>query len=139
VAHTPAIAPLKNIRMTSKYGWRKDPFTHFLVPHRGIDFAESRGAKVFATADGVVTLAKTVPTFGRVIIIDHGYGYETVYGHLQSLYVYSGQQVKRGQIIGVVGNSGRSTAPHLHYEVRVDGNQVNPLDYVFDENLSTIP
>ena len=89
-----------------------------------------------ATADGVVVDAKRIPNFGKTIVIDHGFGYETVYGHLQTFKVRPGSKVKRGQIIGTVGNTGRSTAPHLHYEVRVNKEQVDPLDYMFEESLA---
>ncbi|MBC8203960.1 M23 family metallopeptidase [bacterium] len=134
---TPAICPVTNPRLTSGYGWREDPFSGVLAPHRGLDFGAERGTPVFATADGKVVMTKRVNTFGKVILIDHGYGYETLYGHLQSYNVKSGQTVKRGDIIGTVGNTGRSTAPHLHYEVRVNHEQVNPADFMFEEILLT--
>ena len=133
--HTPAICPVKKVRVTSGYGWRKDPFTGVLKPHKGIDFGAERGTPVYATADGQVVMTRRVNTFGKVIRIDHGYGYETVYGHLQTYNIRSGQQVKRGDIIGTVGNTGRSTAPHLHYEVRVNKEPVNPADFMFEESL----
>ena len=137
-AHTPAISPVEKIKITSKFGWRKDPFTNVRRPHKGLDFGALRGTEVFATADGVVTMCKRVPTFGKFIVIDHGYGYETAFGHLQSFKVKRGQKVTRGQLIGAVGNTGRSTAPHLHYEVRVNKKQVDPMDFIFDEKLTTI-
>ena len=136
--HTPAIAPVNKIRITSYFGWRKDPFTGKRTPHKGVDFGAPRGTEAFATADGVVIMCKRVPTFGKLIIIDHGYGYETVYGHLQSFRVMKGERVKRGQVIGVIGSTGRSTAPHLHYEVRVNKVQVDPLDYIFNESLAVV-
>lgn len=136
--HTPAICPVEKIRLTSGYGWRKDPFTGVRKPHHGVDFGAPRGTTVYATADGVVTMVKRIDTFGKIIRIDHGYGYETVYGHLQSFNVRLRQKVKRGDLIGTVGNTGRSTAPHLHYEVRVNKEPVNPMDYLFDESLAKI-
>lgn len=137
-AHTPAISPLEKIRITSKFGYRKDPFTGYKRPHKGLDFGAKRGTQLMATADGVITMAKRVPTFGKVIIIDHGFGFETVYGHLQSFNVSQGDKVKRTDVIGLVGSTGRSKGPHLHYEVRVNGKQVDPMDYVFDHSMASI-
>ncbi len=134
--HTPAISPLTNMRITGRFGWRPDPFTGIRRPHKGMDFGAVRGTPVLATADGRVVLVKRVPTFGKVVVIDHGYGYETVYGHLNSFEVMTGERVKRGQVIGGVGNTGRSTAPHLHYEVHVNNKAVDPLDFVFDESVA---
>jgi len=134
--HTPAISPIANMRITGRFGWRPDPFTGVRRPHKGMDFGAVRGTPVLAAADGRVVLVKRVPTFGKVIVIDHGFGYETVYGHLQSFEVVTGERVKRGQVIGGVGNTGRSTAPHLHYEVHVNNKAVDPLDFVFDESVA---
>jgi len=136
--HTPAICPVKEIRITSGYGYRRDPFTHERKPHHGIDFGAPRGTPVYAPADGKVVMVKRQYTFGKVIKIDHGYGFETVYGHLNSYNVKVGQTVKRGDLIGAVGNTGRSTGPHLHYEVRVDKKTVNPMDYLFDISMTSI-
>ncbi len=136
MAHTPAVCPLENPRITSKFGYRRDPFTGRISPHRGIDLGARRGTPIRATADGVVITAKRIPNLGKTIIIDHGFGYETVYGHMQSYRISKGSRVKRGQIVGAVGNTGRSTAPHLHYEVRVNKQQVDPLDYMFEEALA---
>ncbi len=137
-AHTPAISPVEEIRITSKFGYRKDPFTGLRRPHKGLDFGAPRGTPVFATADGRVVMVKRVPTFGKVVMIDHGYGYETVFGHLHSFNVKVGDKVKRGDIIGTVGNTGRSNGSHLHYEVRINNKQVDPMDFVFDESMITI-
>jgi len=136
--HTPAISPVERIRLTSMFGFRNDPFTRMRKQHPGVDFGAPRGTPVFATADGVVTLAKRISTFGKVIRIDHGYGYETYYGHLQSFNVHNNQKVKRGEVIGFVGNTGRSTGPHLHYEVRIDKQAVDPMDYLFDESIAIL-
>jgi hypothetical protein len=132
ILHTPSIWPVDGGRLTSYFGKRRDPFTRRIRPHYGIDIGAKRGTKVFAAADGVVKEVKRKYAFGKVVIIDHGYGFETVYGHLHSYAVSVGQAVKRGDLIAAVGNTGRSTAPHLHYEVRIDGKPVNPLDFMFE-------
>lgn len=133
--HTPAISPVDKIRITSRFGIRKDPFTGVRRPHKGLDFGAVRGAPVKATADGIVTMVKRVPTFGKVIMVDHGFGYETIYGHLNSFAVRPGQRVTRGDVIGAVGNTGRSTSPHLHYEVWQNRRQVDPIDFIFDDSI----
>ncbi len=130
--HTPSIRPVEGGRISSHFGRRRDPFTHRWTHHNGTDFSLERGAPVYTTADGEVVYAKRSHGLGKVIVIDHGYGYRTVYGHLDAFNTARGQQVKRGQKIGEVGNTGRSTAPHLHYEVHVDGKAVNSLDYFFE-------
>jgi hypothetical protein len=132
ILHTPSIWPVDGGRLTEYFGKRRDPFTHRIRPHYGIDIAAKRGTRVYATADGVIEEAKRKYAFGKVIIINHGYGFETVYGHLHSFSVTPGQKVKRGDLIGTIGNTGRSTGPHLHYEVRIDSNPVNPLDFMFE-------
>ena len=136
ICHTPSICPLNNPRSTSRFGYRKDPFTRQIRFHHGLDFGAPRGTPIRATADGVVVLAKRMALMGKVVVIDHGYGYETVYGHMQSFRVSKGSSVKRGDIIGTVGNTGRSTAPHLHYEVRTNKKQVDPLDYMYEDNFA---
>ena len=128
----------EKIRITSRFGYRKDPFSGYKRPHKGLDFGAMRGTPIMATADGRVTMSKRVPTFGKVVIINHGFGFETVYGHMQSFNVKVGDKVKRRDVIGLVGNTGRSKGPHLHYEVRVNSKQVDPLDYVFDESVASI-
>lgn len=132
ILHTPSIWPVDGGRLTDYYGKRPDPFTGRIRPHYGIDIGAKRGTHVYATADGVVKTAKRKYTFGKLIILNHGYGFETVYGHLHSYAVTPGQKVKRGDLIGTVGNTGRSTGPHLHYEVRINGTAVNPLDFMFE-------
>jgi len=136
--HTPAVCPVKEVRITSGYGYRRDPFTHERKPHHGVDFGAPRGTPIYAPADGKIVMAKRQYTFGKVIKIDHGYGFETVYGHMHNFNVRVGQTVKRGDLIGTVGNTGRSTGPHLHYEVRVDNKNVNPMDYLFDISMTSI-
>ena len=132
ILHTPSIWPVDGGRLTDYFGNRPDPFTRRIRPHYGIDIGAKRGTHVYASADGVVKTAKRKYTFGKLIIINHGYGFETVYGHLHSYAVTPGQEVKRGDLIGTVGNTGRSTGPHLHYEVRINGTAVNPLDFMFE-------
>jgi hypothetical protein len=132
VAHTPSIWPVDGGRLTSYFGKRHDPYTGKIVPHLGVDISANRGTRIYAPADGVVVQSRPQYGLGRVVTIDHGYGFRTVYGHLNSTVVLPGQKVKRGDLIAFVGNSGRSTGPHLHYEVLVNGNPVNPLDFMFE-------
>jgi murein DD-endopeptidase MepM/ murein hydrolase activator NlpD len=130
--HVPSIIPLNTGRMTDAFGYRRDPFTHQIRFHYGVDFSSPTGTPVYSTADGTVTKAHRVPGFGKVVEVDHGYGYTTVYGHMDEYIVRRGQRLKRGDQIGSVGNTGRSTASHLHYEVRVKGRPVDPLDYFYE-------
>ena len=138
--HTPSLRPVNGGYRSSGFGRRKDPFTHRSTHHNGLDFSHERGAPVFATADGIVVHSKRTHGLGKVIIIDHGYGFRTAYGHLDIFNASKGQHVKRGQKIGEVGNTGRSTGPHLHYEVHIDKKAVNPMDYFFEgyTNLTRI-
>lgn len=128
--HTPSILPC-NGRFTSGFGMRRDPFTGRMHFHKGIDLAAPIGTPVYATADGVVSRIIREPRgYGILLEIDHGMGIKTRYGHLSKVLVKPGQKVKRGQIIAKVGNTGRSTGPHLHYEVRVLNKPVSPLNYI---------
>lgn len=131
----PAIQPVKNEqmkRMASGYGYRSDPFTKARKMHQGMDFTAPTGTPIFATGDGVVRRAdNTASGYGNHIVIQHGYGYETLYGHLSKYKVKAGQRVKRGDIIGYIGSTGRSEAPHLHYEVHKDGKPVNPINFYY--------
>ncbi len=126
----PAIMPIANKdlkRWASGYGYRLDPFYHTPSFHPGMDFTAEVGTEVYATAAGVVQLTKSEAwSYGNHVIIDHGYGYTTLYGHLSRFAVKPGQKVTRGQLVGYVGNTGRSTGPHLHYEVRKYKNPLNP-------------
>jgi murein DD-endopeptidase MepM/ murein hydrolase activator NlpD len=131
ISSTPAIAPVKGI-LTSGFGYRADPMTHGRGVHQGIDIAAPQGQPVRASADGVVMRATSVGGFGQAVFIAHGFGVTTGYGHLSRIDVRPGQRVKRGDLLGLVGSTGRSTAPHLHYEVRIDGDPVNPLAYILD-------
>jgi septal ring factor EnvC (AmiA/AmiB activator) len=131
LAATPAIWPAKGW-LTSRFGTRISPFTNQKQFHAGIDIAGERGTDVISPAQGKVVFSGSRGPLGKSIIIDHGYGVRTQYGHSDDLYVKSGETVQRGQRIAALGNSGRSTGPHLHYVVEVKGKAVNPLDYIFD-------
>ncbi|WP_224491508.1 M23 family metallopeptidase [Robertkochia flava] len=131
----PAIQPVRNKdlkRMASGYGWRSDPFTKVRKFHYGMDFTAPRGTPIYATGDGKVIRADNRATgYGEHIRIDHGFGYITIYAHLSKYKVRKGQQVKRGDIIGYVGSTGRSQAPHLHYEVWKDEKRINPINFYY--------
>jgi hypothetical protein len=122
--------------LSSDFGWRIDPFSKRSTFHNGLDFASEPGLNVYATGDGTVSFVKlSNGGYGNVLVIDHGYGYSSKYGHLQKIFVHSGQKVYRGQIIALLGNSGKSTGPHLHYGVEYLGKSVNPYFY-FSDDLS---
>ena len=129
MASTPSIWPVKGW-VTSEFGMRRSPFT--LAPdfHGGIDIAASWGTSVTAAADGVVTFAGYKGGLGKAIIIDHGFGVSSYYGHTSSLLVHEGEKIKRGAKIALVGNTGHSTGSHLHYEIHVDGVPVDPMKYI---------
>jgi len=137
LACIPAIQPVSNKnlkRLSSYFGYRTDPIYKVKKFHEGIDFSAPIGTPVYATGDGVVKEIKhSRRGYGNRIIIDHGYGYQTVYAHLHKFKVRKGQKVVRGQVIATVGNTGKSTAPHLHYEVRKDKKAVNPIYYFFND------
>lgn len=153
LASLPAIQPMKNEnlrRISSYYGYRPDPFYKVTKFHSGVDFSSSLGTEIYATGDGTVKRVKLSRRgYGNEIIIDHGYGFKTRYAHLKEFKVKKGEKVKRGQVIGLVGNTGKSTAPHLHYEVIKNNKTVNPIYYFFNDlttaefermlELSTIP
>jgi murein DD-endopeptidase MepM/ murein hydrolase activator NlpD len=131
LAATPAIWPTRGI-LTTSFGNRIDPFTGRIEAHQAIDIATQLGNKVIAPADGVVLVAETRDYYGKMIIIDHGFGYVTRYGHLSGFNVREGQRVKRYDVIGYVGTTGRSNGPHLHYEVRYYDKPMNPNDFILD-------
>lgn len=135
LAAIPAIQPVANedlSRMASGYGWRTDPFTKARKFHHGMDFTAPTGTPIYATGDGKVIRADNKATgYGNHIVIDHGFGYETLYAHLHKYNIRAGQQVKRGDIIGFIGSTGRSQAPHLHYEVIKDGERINPINFYY--------
>ncbi len=134
LAATPSIKPVRGW-FTSKFGYRISPFTGRPVMHNGLDIAASPGSPVYAPADGVVSYAGYDAGYGKLVSIDHGYGVITRFGHLSQISVEVGQKIKRRDLVAGVGNTGRSTGPHLHYEVRVNGVAVDPSLYVFDESL----
>ncbi|MET0392435.1 MAG: M23 family metallopeptidase [Chitinophagaceae bacterium] len=139
LAHTPAIQPVSNkdlTRIASGFGYRIDPIYKTTKMHAGIDFTAPQGTPIYATADGTVTTAgNTGNGFGNHVIIRHGYGYETLYGHMVRVKARNGQQVKRGEVIGWVGSSGKSTGPHCHYEVHKGETKLDPV-YFFYNDLS---
>ena len=132
----PSIQPVINPELsllTTSYGMRIHPFYKTLTSHQGVDYAIPEGSRVFATADGKVKEVRRSSTQGQTVIIDHGNGYETSYSHLQRISVVRNQQVRRGDIIALSGDTGLSLAPHLHYEVRLNGMRVDPIHYFFQE------
>lgn len=131
ISSTPSIAPVRGI-YTSTFGYRRDPITGQRAYHSGVDISAPPGKPVKASADGVVTKTEQYGNLGRAVFIAHGFGVTTVYGHLSRINVTPGQRVDRGAIVGLVGNSGRSTGYHLHYEVQVNGEPTNPLAYILD-------
>lgn len=132
LASTPAIKPVDGGWYSSSFGYRKSPFTGKREFHKGLDICAKKGTPIYATADGVVTFAGKKGFMGRMITIDHGYGMITRYGHADNLLKKKGDKVKRGEIIAKVGNTGRSTGPHVHYEVKVNGVPVNPQKYILN-------
>ena len=141
LAAIPAIQPVKNEnlkRMVSGFGYRTDPFTKARKMHEGMDFTARTGTPIYATGDGVVARAdNTASGFGNHVVIRHGFGYETLYAHLSRYKCKAGQRIKRGDIIGYVGSTGRSEGPHLHYEVHKNGKVVNPLNFYYG-NISAV-
>jgi len=139
IRHMPALHPVLEGRVTSNFGMRLHPILKRHRKHPGIDFAAKIGTPIYAAADGVVKLAKLNGGYGNCVFIDHRYGFETRYGHMQKILVRHGQKVKRGEKIGLVGKTGLATAPHLHFEVHYKGNEVNPRHYFFDDiNLNKL-
>jgi murein DD-endopeptidase MepM/ murein hydrolase activator NlpD len=135
ISSTPSLAPVRGI-VTSGFGTRSDPLTHGPGLHQGVDIAAAPGQPVLAAADGIVVLAATQGGYGEAVYLAHGFGITTRYGHLSEISVRPGQRVRRGSVVGRVGSSGRSTGYHLHYEVRIDGNPVNPLAYILDSSFA---
>ena len=133
ISKIPSIRPVNGGYLNSSYGYRIDPFDDIRRFHQGQDITVAKGTPIYAPADGTVKRAYYVGGFGNHIKIDHGSGYTTVYAHLSKFKVRHGQKVKRGDIIGYTGNTGRSTAPHLHYEIHYYGSPQNPLDYFFTD------
>lgn len=134
----PAIQPINNKQLNQlfmSYGARMHPIFKVMKDHNGLDFSAPKGTPVYATGDGIIIMAHRSTSYGKVIYIDHGHGYETRYAHLSSFIVRPGDRVKRGHIIGYVGSTGTSQSSHLHYEVLVNGKHVNPINF-FQRDLS---
>ncbi|SET17146.1 M23 family metallopeptidase [Stigmatella erecta] len=132
LASTPSVWPARGW-VTSDFGQRLDPYTAERVTHAGLDIAAPHGKEIHAPSDGTVVFAGLEGGYGNVIVIDHGYGIKTRYGHLAKMLVKAGDKVKRGALIAAVGNTGRSTGPHLHYEVRVNGIPQNPRKFILED------
>ena len=137
LAATPAIQPVNNKdlkRIASGYGYRIDPVYKTVKLHPGLDFTAPSGTPIYATADGVIASAgNTGDGYGNHVIINHGYGYKTLYGHMYRIKARPGQQEKRGEVIGWVGSTGKSTGPHCHYEVIKNGNKINPVYFFYND------
>jgi len=133
LTHIPAIQPVRNSELKSSvsgFGYRVDPIYHTSMMHTGVDFTADPGTEIYATGDGVIEdIENNAWGYGKSIIIDHGFGYKTRYAHLSAFKVKIGQKVKRGELIGLIGSTGKSTGPHLHYEVVKNGEKVNPIGY----------
>lgn len=133
----PAIMPVANKDLTAGiggYGWRIDPIYRTRAMHTGMDFPSKTGKPVYATGDGVVeNVESNFWGYGNIVLINHGFGYKTMYAHLSEFKAQIGQKVKRGEVVGLVGSTGKSTAPHLHYEVIKNGEKVNPVNYYFND------
>ncbi len=137
LSHMPAIQPVENKdlrRMASGYGWRIHPILKTRRMHYGMDFTAKTGTPIYATGDGTIKHAGFKSNgFGKHVVINHGFGFETLYAHMNKVAVKNGQKVKRGQVIGYVGNTGLSAGPHCHYEVHVNGKKINPINYYYND------
>ncbi|MFP4042024.1 MAG: M23 family metallopeptidase [Bacteroidales bacterium] len=137
LASIPAIMPISNrdlTRTASGFGWRIHPIYKIKKFHQGMDFTAPTGTEIYATGDGVVEKVKnSLRGYGKHVVVNHDFGYKTLYAHLNDFNVRRGQRVKRGDVLGYVGNTGLSTAPHLHYEVQKDDSAVNPIHYYFND------
>jgi len=137
LASIPAIQPVSNSdlkRMSSGFGFRIHPIHKIRQFHWGMDFTAQTGTEIYSTGKGKVVFASNSHNgYGNHVIVDHGYGYQTLYAHMSEVKVKKGQEIKRGEVLGLVGNTGLSSAPHLHYEVIKDGNKVNPVNYYFND------
>ncbi len=133
--YTPSIYPTFG-KISDYFGWRIHPILHRRMFHHGLDIANKKGTPIYATADGVVRTVKRLKNFGKFVSISHKYGYQTNYGHLSRIIVKKGQKVKRGQIIGYMGDTGRSTGTHLHYEVKRYNHYRNPIKYLVRKKIA---
>lgn len=130
----PSGYPIQAAYNSSSYGWRPDPFTGQKAYHHGLDFSAESGTTIYAAADGIVAQAERVPDYGNIVRVDHGFGLDTRYAHLSGFLVKVGDRVSKGQPIALVGSTGRSTGPHLHYEVRLNGVPLDPRKYLQNNN-----
>jgi len=130
----PNRSPIRAAFNSSSYGWRIDPFNGNKAFHEGLDFSANAGAPIFAAAGGIVSAAETMPDYGKIVIVSHGSGLETRYAHTSKILVKVGERVEKGQVVALVGNTGRSTGPHLHYEIRLNGNALDPRKYLNARN-----
>jgi murein DD-endopeptidase MepM/ murein hydrolase activator NlpD len=137
LAATPAIQPISNQdlnRIASGFGYRIDPIYKTIKMHAGLDFTAPQGTPIYATADGAVkTAGYSDGGYGNYVVINHGYGYETLYGHMVRIKSRAGQRVKRGEVIGYVGSTGKSTGPHCHYEVHKNGQKLDPVYFFYND------
>ena len=136
LAAIPAILPVKLVdltRMASGYKWRMHPILKIRKFHKGMDFTAPIGTPIYASGNGKVIRSQRSATFGNVVYIDHGYGYRTIYAHMSKIKAKRGQNVKRGDLIGYVGNTGRSVSAHLHYEVHKNGRSLNPINFYYGD------
>lgn len=137
LACIPAIQPISNKdlkHVPSGYGWRTDPIYKTPEFHPGLDFTANTGTEIYATGDGIVITADAAAQgYGNHVVISHGFGYQTLYGHMSKIAVKIGSKVKRGELIGYVGSTGRSTGPHVHYEVIKSGEKINPINFFFND------
>ena len=137
LAALPAIQPVSNknlSRMASGYGNRIHPIYKTMKFHAGMDFSAKSGTPIYATGDGkILKVRRSKRGYGNHVVINHGYGYKTLYAHMKKYIVRQGQTVKRGEVIGYVGSTGTSVAPHLHYEVHKDGRKINPVNFYYND------
>ncbi|SMO46725.1 peptidoglycan DD-metalloendopeptidase family protein [Solitalea koreensis] len=136
LASIPAIQPISNkdlTRMASGFGYRIHPIYKTRKLHAGMDFTSPVGTEIYATGDGIVSESGTERGYGNRVEINHGYGYTTLYGHMSKIKVWTGQRIKRGEVIGFVGSTGASTGPHCHYEVHKNGKPINPINFYFND------
>lgn len=132
----PSRRPIEQMSLSSSYGMRVHPITGKLARHNGVDIPAPYGTPIYATADGIVGRAQRLGGYGNYVEIEHGNAIQTRYGHMSSYIVAPGQQVKKGQVVGYVGSTGRSTGNHLHYEVRIEGAPVNPMPFVRSDQMA---
>jgi murein DD-endopeptidase MepM/ murein hydrolase activator NlpD len=134
----PSGSPLEGFTLTSGYGMRDHPVLRQRRRHKGVDMAAATGTPIYATADGEVEMAQRFSSYGKYVQIDHGGDFETRYAHLSRIAVSAGERVRKGDLIGYVGSTGRSTGPHLHYEIRVAGEAVNPVPYMMETRMAAV-